>query len=78
MANLIQNVEIMCKTQRKSMRKSIVNLCEKLSNPHFCTTKSTFSHIFPHFFTGLLTTFPSLYHPNLFHFFTPPYYYYDN
>lgn len=66
------NVEKLCTTMSKFMRKSRANKCEKLLNPQFFTFKSTFSHTFPHFFTGLLTTLPPLYRPNLFHFFTPP------
>ncbi len=66
------NVEILCKTQCKSMRISSVKLCIKnwfnlnfVNNPRFPLRIAHFSTIFP-------TIKPPLFKAVVFHFFTVP------
>ena len=69
---IVQNVETMCKTTRKSMRKIVVKICAK--------NNSFIQHIkfsaFPHCFPAIPTTFPTIFYylfiSRLFHFSTSP------
>ena len=69
---ITQNVEILCKSLRKTQCKSIVNLRAKLKIDVHSVEISTFTPTFSHFFANFPTTIHNLFPPGLFHFFTDP------
>ncbi len=66
----IHFVQIMCKSQFKSLRILLVKLCEKLNQVKNHVQITRFPHTFSAFFTNFPTTHSPLSPPNLFHFFT--------
>jgi hypothetical protein len=77
MANFIQNVEIMCKSNCKTQWKSYANLSAKLTRLVSCVKNTTFLPVFPTLFTPLFTKILPLSPPRLFHFFHRLYYNYN-
>ena len=75
MANILyilQNVEIVCKTPCKFLRKSMAKLCANNLFTHEGVDFPSFSHSFPHFPTHFFTSSLPLFYTNLFHFCTSP------